>query len=201
MFKIQQETSSPYRLLTLNEQEQQLSGRIEALKGLLKDYLSGNKYYFADIVANLRALVLYKEKSQYDPLLLRIAAIKHLPLPIYVLPERKREETQLFDTIQPIIAVSDIVSFDPITPNTMNIDFQEFLESPSLFYQGQAVSPLTLIEMISTAQSTAHFDQRVSKIADALNDTPIVSGQNTLEYFVIGLSEVIVRLGDCVIHS
>jgi len=201
MFKIKQDTSKQYRLLTPNEQAQQLVDRINALKDLLKGYYSGKKYYLADILANLRSLILYKDKSQYDPLLLRVATIKHLPLPVYVLPERKQEEKQLIETTQPTIAVSDLVSSDPIIPNTKNIDFQEFLENPSLFYDGQTVSPLALIEIISTTQSTAHFDQRVCKIADALNDTPVISGRNTLETFIINLSEVIVKLGDFVIES
>jgi len=55
--------------------------------------------------------------------------------------------------------------------------------------------------MISTTQSTAHFDQRVCKIADALDNTPVILGHNTLEFIIVSLAEVVVSLGDFVFHN
>lgn len=201
MFKIKQETSNHYRLQTPDEQVQQLVARMDALKDLLKGYHSGKRFYLADILANLRSLIFYKDKSHtYDPLLLRVAAIKHSPLPVYVAPESDKRQ-QLTEIPQPTIDLFDFVSFEPVIPYIKRIDFQDFLENPSLFYEGQKVSPLALIEMISTTQSTAHFDQRVCKIADALDDTPVTSGHNTLEFIIISLAEIVVNLGDFVFHS
>jgi len=201
MFKIKQETSNQYRLLTPDEQVQQLVARIDALKDLLKGYHAGKRFYLADILSNLRSLIFYKDKRPtYDPLLLRVAAIKHSPLPVYTTPERD-EQQQFTEIPQPTIDLFAFVSFEPGIPNIKNIDFQEFLENPSLFWEEQTVSPLALLEMISTTQSTAHFDQRVCKIADALDDTPVITGHNTLEFYIISLAEIVVNLGDFVIHS
>ncbi len=200
MFKIQQQTSNQYRLLTPVEQSSQLASRMEALKELLKGYHSGKKFFLADILANLRSLIFYKEGSRtYDPLLLRVAAIRRAPLPVYGPPATDELQKLAADT-RPRIALSDFISLEPAIPNVRQLDFQEFLESPSLIYDGQNVSPLALIEMVSTTQSTAHFDQRVCTIADALDDTPIFSGRNTLESFITNLAQIVLALGDSLIN-
>lgn len=201
MFKIKCATSAQYRLLTAEEQIQGLASRMDALKDLLQGYNSGKKYYLADILANMRSLVVYKQKSQtYDPLLLRVAALKRSELPVYVIP-RLPEIQQSVEPMQQYIAVENFASVEPRVPHTEKVDFQDFLETDSLSYEGQNISPLALIEMVSTTQSTAHFDQRVCRITDALNDTPSIGGHNTLEMFVIGLANLVLELGHVVLSS
>lgn len=193
MFKIKQETSEQYRLLTSQEQEKQLIERMDALEDLLRAYHSGKYYFLEDILANLRSLVFYKDKSTYDPLLFRVAAFKHSPLPVYVAPADD-ELTQVTST-QPTMAVSSSLSFEPVIPWVKNIDFQEFIEKPGILYEGQVVSPLELIEKISNTQSVAHFDQRVPIIVEGLKNTPVIFGHNFLESLIINLSEIVIKLG------
>ena len=81
------------------------------------------------------------------------------------------------------------------------VDFQEFLEKPTLMYEGQRISPLTLIEKMATKQSAAHFDQTVPKVIEGLKDTPILLGENILEHYILTLAELVVKLGRYVLSA
>ncbi len=201
MFKVKQKTSEAYHLLSPLEQEDQLRNRVQALVDLLQGFRAGKTYFFEDILANLRSLVFYKNKSpNYDPLLLRVVAFKHMPLPVYVIPADDALTEHITDS-DPAIADFSSVSFEPIIPCVKMVDFQEFLEKPTLLYEGQQISPLALIEKIATKQSTAHFDQTVPKVVEGLKDTPVILGKNILDHYILILAELVVKLGHYVLSA
>lgn len=199
MFKIKQETTGAYRLLSPVEQEDQLRKRVQALEELLQAFRAGKTHFFEDILANLRSLLFYKSKSpNYDPLLLRIAAFKHMSLPVYVIPVDDALTKHITDSEPAIVDLSS-VSFEPVIPCVRKVDFQEFLEKPTLLYEGQQISPLAIIEKIATTQSTAHFDQRIPLVIEGLKDTPILFGANLLDHYILTLAELVAKLGHYVL--
>lgn len=201
MFKVKQKTSGAYNLLSPVEQEDQLRKRVQALEELLQAFRAGKTHFFEDILANLRSLLFYKSKSpNYDPLLLRIAAFKHMSLPVYVIPVDDTLTKHITDK-EPAIADLSSVSFEPVVPCVKKVDFQEFLEKPSLLYEGQQISPLSLIEQITTTQSTAHFDQRIPLVIKGLKDTPVLLGANILDHYICTLAELVVKLGQYVLSA
>jgi len=201
MFKVKQETSEAYHLLSPLEQEDQLRERVQALVELLQGFRAGKTYFFEDILANLRSLVFYKNRSpNYDPLLLRVVAFKHMPLPVYVIPADDALTEHITDS-EPAIADFSSVSFEPVIPCVKMVDFQEFLEKPTLLYEGQQFSPLAIIEKIATKQSAAHFDQTVPKVVEGLKDTPVLLGENILDHYILTLAELVAKLGHYVLSA
>jgi len=203
MFMLRQETSREYRLLSTEEQAQQLFNSIEALGEMLQDYNAGKAYLFEPILASLRALVYYKIGNRtYDPLLLRIAAFKNISLPVYLIPRENgiRNLTEVLDN-PPVIASLGMATFEPGIPNVKMTDFQEFLEQPILAYNDKFISPLYLIERVASTQSTAHFDQRAPLVLEGLKDTQVFGGQNILKHHILSLAELVVKLGHHVLSS
>ncbi|MFC1694219.1 hypothetical protein ACFL1R_12015 [Candidatus Latescibacterota bacterium] len=204
MFKIKRETSNAHLILSSKDQQEQLRNRVLALQDLLHYFHEGKTYFFEDISANLRSLIFYKNKNpNYDPLLLRVAAFKKITLPVYVMPEyEKHVQSQVADSDEALkLAGLLLVEVKPKIPCVKMVDFQEFVEKPAIFYEGEFVSPLELIERIATTQSTAHFDQRVPRLIEGIKDTPIISGHNILEHYILTLAELVTKLGHSVLDA
>jgi hypothetical protein len=204
LFKMQRNTADKYLILGAKEQEKQLEVRVQALGELVYGFHHGKRYFFEDIVANLRASVFYKSKSgTYDPLLLRIAAFKGITLPVYVIPDDDNRVKILSKTRHenPHFWRFDFARFEPEIPCVKMVDLQEFLEKPAMLYQGEFISPLALIEKIGTTQSTAHLDQRIPHVIQDLKDTPVVFGYNSLEYYVISMADLIVKVANFVLSA
>ena len=203
MFTLQQETSKEHRLLSTEEQEEQLSNSILALGEMLQDYNAGKAYLFEPILSSLRALVYYKiGNKKYDPLLLRIAAFKNMSLPVYVSPREKgiTDLTGILDD-SPEIASMSRATFEPRIPNIIMTDFQDYLEQFILASKDEFVSPLVLIERAANTQSMTHYDQRTPLVLEVLKDTPLFSGQNLLKQHILSLAELVVKLGHHVLSS
>ncbi|MEW6714726.1 MAG: hypothetical protein AB1306_06510, partial [Nitrospirota bacterium] len=141
--------------------------------------------------------------KSYDPLLLRVAAFKKTPLPVYVIPKQDETMDQITAIVEksPTVLNTGSASFEARIPWVKMVDFQEFLETPGLYYQEKPVSPLNLIEMVATTQSAAHFDQRVPCVIEGLKDTPIVFEHNTLKHYVVKLAELTVKLGHLILND
>lgn len=202
MFKMQAATTEDYVILPVKDQEDQLSNRLYALQDMLNALYQGRKYYFEDIVANLRSLIFYKGMSRsYDPLLLRLATFKNLSLPVYIAPGEEDSIQQFIAGIgdPPYFWGLNAAKFKPEIPCVKMVDLQDYLENTVLFYNGQFISPLKLIEMLATTQSVAHFDQRVPKLTEGLKDTPVVFGYNTLEHYILLFAELITKVGTYVL--
>jgi len=203
MFKMKVATTPDYIILDTDKQTEQLKRRVQALEDLLQGFREGKSYFFDDILANLRALIFYKQGSKsYDPLLLRIAAFKHLTLPVYVIPDIEGLTKPLTNgTETPRFADFSLAMPYPELPCVKMVDLQDFLEKPTMFYEGQFLSPLELIEKAATKQSTAHFDQTASQVVEGIKDTPTVFGYNSFEYYCLSLAEVVVKLGRYVLDA
>jgi hypothetical protein len=198
MFKMKVATTDDYIILDANKQAEQLQHRVQALEDLLQSFREGKDYFFDDILANLRVLVFYKQGSKsYDPLLLRIAAFKQLTLPVYVIPDDEHLIEPLIDSTEdmPRFAGFSLAMPYPEIPCVKMVDLQDFLEKPVMFYEGQFLSPLELIEKAATKQSTAHFDQTVPQVIEGIRDTPRVFGYNSLEYYFLSFAEVVAAVG------
>ena len=203
-FKLKRETIDKYYLLSQKEQENQLKNRIISLSDLLKNYYSGKTYYLDDIVANLRSLLFYKKNSKnYDPLLLRIASYKEISLPVYIMPDIDNiAKVLIHEAIhKPLFLGLNIAQLEPEIPCIMLVDFQEYLELPSLYYEGEEISPLSLIEKLATTRSTAHFDQRIPKDIRHIENSPIILGQNSLEYYMLSFAKLTIELGKIVLKK
>jgi hypothetical protein len=204
MFKRKAQPSKDRVSLTLEEQQNQLVGRLRALEELVQEFDKGKRFFFGDIVATLRSLLFYRSKGRnFDPLLLRIAAFKEATLPVYIPPKNE-------DLIgQTIINAKELPEFfgltcatiQPEIPCILLTDFQEYLESPSLFYKGEPISPLSLIGRVADTQSTAHFDQTVPEDVEGIRSTPITFGKNHLEYYIMRLAELTLSLGKKLVES
>lgn len=156
VFRMQQNTTDKYLILGAKEQEKQLEARVQALGELIYGFHHGKRYFFEDIVANLRSSVFYKSKSEtYDPLLLRIAAFKGITLPVYVIPDddNRIENLSKIRHENPHFWGFAFARFEPEIPCVKMVDLQEFLEKPAMLYQGEFISPLALIEKLGTTQS------------------------------------------------
>jgi len=164
----------------------------------------GKKYFFKDIVVNLRSLVFFKTKSKsYDPLLLRLATFKKVTLPIYVVPDEGGQVKKFIMSMEkrPHFWGSNFAKFEPRIPCIKMVDLQEFLEKPALLYEGEFISPLELIEKLGTKQSTAHFDQTVPRVIEDLKDTPTVFGYNSLGHFILSMAELVIKVGRFVLSK
>jgi len=198
MFRRKEQLTTDRLPLTLEEQQNQLMERLRALEELVREFEKGKKFFFGDIAASLRSLLCYTSKGEnFDPLLLRIAAFKEATLPVYIPPKNE----DLID--QTIANAKDIPEFfglacaavKPEIPCILLVDFQEYLEGPSLFYKGEPISPLSLIRKVADTQSAAHFDQSVPKDVEGIKSTPLTFGKNHLEYYFIRLADVTLALG------
>ena len=111
------------------------------------------------------------------------------------------ETRNLLLEASPVVAEVSLARFEPAVPCVEMTDFQDFLEKPALFYDGQLISPLDLIEKAATTQSAAHFDQRSPVVIEGLKDTPVYLGRNILENHILDLAELVVKLGHYVLSA
>jgi hypothetical protein len=199
-FKMKVMTTDDLVILDAQKQEEQLRRRIQALEDLIQSFREGREYFYDDIIANLRSLVYYKPGNKnYDPLLLRIAAFKRLPLPVYVMPDHEDLAPSLVDSTR--FAGLNMVMPQAEIPCVKMVDFQNFLEEPAMFYEGALLSTLDLIEKVANKQSTAHFDQTIPHQIEGIQNTPRVFGYNSLEHYFLSLAEVVAAVGRHVLDT
>ncbi len=204
MFKRKAQPSKDRVSLTLEEQQNQLVGRLRALEELVQEFDKGKRCFFGDIVATLRSLLFYRSKGRnFDPLLLRIAAFKEATLPVYIPPKNEDLIGQTITNAKELPEFFGLAcaTIQPEIPCILLTDFQEYLESPSLFYKGEPISPLSLIGRVADTQSTAHFDQSVPEDVEGIKSTPITFGKNHLEYYIMKLAELTLSLGKKLVES
>lgn len=203
MFPQQQTTSSAHIILSPQQQENDLREIVTDLAEFVSEFQSGRKSRFRYIVPTLRALLLYKANSStYDPLLLRLASFKLATLPVYVSPLNSSTiDDYKINGLYPDFYGLSCPSVVPDPPCTVLVDFQEYLDSPALYYQGQAISPLVLIEKIANTQSIAHLDQRVPLSIEALKQIPVTFTETSLEYYIVRLAKLTTEIAKLLLEK
>jgi hypothetical protein len=193
-FKIKIDTSDKYEIIPIKEQEKQLDKAVTSLEKLIALSISDEGLYIEHILSSLRALLFFKEKSSnYDPLLLRLAAYKEIVLPIWVNPYF----SEINDTT--LLSISCPASINITGSNFKMIDFQEYLESNIIQSSGELLTPLQFIESSSTSRSTAHFDQRVPKTITNIDKVPILNNINSFNRIVLDLASLTVSVAKMIL--
>lgn len=197
-FKIKTSTSNEYEIIPLEKQEEQFQKAIRSLESLINSSIQNEGLHDEHILASLRSLLFYKEKSSnYDPLLLRLATYKEMSLPIWVNPSFSKIE----DSTSLTLSVSCLASIKSTGCNFKMIDFQEYLESNFIKSCGNLLTPLQFIESSSTNRSTAHFDQRIPKTIINIDNAPIVNNKNLFNRILIELANLTVDVGKMIINK
>lgn len=183
-FKIKTDTSGKYELVSLINQEEQLKETMASLEDLITLVIGGKKNHINGILAILRSLLYYNDGKNYDPLLLRIAAIKKVALPIYVNPYFEEHGDDLF------FSISSFASIISTGSNTKRMDFQEYLTSNTIVVNNELYSLLYFIGSASNTKSNAHFDQRIPKEIMAMNHVPTLNEVDIFNRIIIDLSKL-----------
>jgi hypothetical protein len=169
------------RSKTNDEQVDELRAAIATVRHLCGAIQSGEVFLIGSLAATLRSLLFWKQGSQYDPLLLRLAAPQDLPLPVFAFPK--------LPTQPPIVDEAnyhlnlDIASLKRKYPGQELMDIQDALLNSVQIQRvtgvngGKAkVDTLTAIELIAQTANmlgTAHFDSDIGLALDRLRSNSV----------------------------
>lgn len=197
-FKIKSATSSEYILVGEKEQKTQLIDIIDSLKDLINLVNKGKKQHIVHILASLRSLVYYRKgnSSNYDPLLLRLAAHSQVVLPVYthkLFPDITLDDASF--------SISPNAQSIPSDFHTKMIDFQNYLELPSIKIDGNILSLLNFIGNAATTKSTAHFDQRIPKVIRAFDSIPVLHNLTIFDRTIINLALLVINIAQIVLKK
>jgi hypothetical protein len=166
------------------EQVQELRGAIVAIDEFLQRIRSGVAGFADDLVARLRALIYWNPGNRnYNPLLLRFAAQRNLPLPVFAMPQTNRWPKIVGQAEQHL----QVNYPTPIRrfPGQRLMDLQAYLATPIQIDRSGTWTPAaggttgpddrqSVNDVIGDAASTigsAHYDDTVPVALDRLRET------------------------------
>lgn len=197
------------RLKTLEQQFGELVSVVASLRDLSLLVGQGKHYLAGHLATELRALIYWKEsKSNYSPLLIRIAGRLGLPLPIYFFGDREFPPAGM---PEPAMAyTTNAASLIKTLPKQMVGDFQEWLSSLIfVVHVGAEKADFDAIERISAKELILHI-AAVHGAAHYDDDMPLSSevvfglygpGRQQIIDFLLQCSNLVVNLGKFVLHE
>jgi hypothetical protein len=204
-----QQAKKDRRLKSTAEQSKELQNAIVALSDLVGLVSTGKLHLLADIATRLRALVYWDDKprSQYNPLLLRMAGRLALPLPVFAYPDSVTDLDIGDGGPQPVYHFKGYgATVQQTNPKQELMDIQEWLESPAqierfgdllLGTTDGAKRTMTVKEVVlesSTIFGTAHYDDDVLESLDRLRRIKATEVE-MLAMFLISVASTVVGLG------
>jgi hypothetical protein len=164
------------RTKTTEEQVNELRAAIATVQHLCFAIQAGEMFLVLSLATTLRSLLFWKKGSQYDPLLLRLAAIQDLPLPTFAFP-RWAARPSIIDQANYHL-IPDIASLNRKYPGQELMDIQDALLNSVQIQRTQTVgsrkptvdtlTALDLVTQTANMMGTAHFDPDVGLALDRL---------------------------------
>jgi len=129
-----QQAKKHRRLKSAAEQGAELLSATVALSELVRLVSMGKLHLLPDIATRLRALVYWSDnpRSQYDPLLLRMAGRLSLPLPVFAYPDSLTDLDSDNGIPKPVYQFKGYgATVQQTNPNQELMDIQEWLACPA----------------------------------------------------------------------
>ena len=175
----------------------QLVDITDSIKDLIDLINKGKKQHIVHLLSSLRSLIYYRDRSSnYDPLLLRLAAYNEVGLPVYtheLFPDVSLDESSF--------SISPHAKSLPSSFNTKMIDFQNYLESPFINIDGKLLSLLDFIGNAATTKSAAHFDQRIPRVIGAFDNIPVLHNITIFDRTIINLALLVIDMAQIVLKN
>lgn len=168
-----------------DEQIKELSDVINNLEDTYREWLTGKDYLTMSLLALLRSLLCHKiiEKNPkyitYNPLLFRIASIKHLSLPIYARQVKKEIPNNALNILSDNKTLYHITVNEATITKTSNsqilMDFQEWINGEVIIsFENKNPNYYTINDMMLESSNTigaSHFDPDIPIKIDFLKNT------------------------------
>lgn len=198
------------QLLSPEEELRNLREAIGGLRVSLARVRDGGLETVPSIAASLRALVVEQldrrtnlPRRSYSPLLFRVAATHHLPLPVYAAAERTNPKPDVVRDAQFALLAPSISVCKKVESETL-MDLQEAMSCECLLgtWEGDP-GPWDAYKVVKKCAETmggAHYDAAI--------ETPLLQMEacgterfSTRVGFLVGLAEVVIDLGDYIISK
>lgn len=176
-------TKKGRREKTEAEQINELSDVVKNLEDTYREWLTGKDYLTMSLLALLRSLLCHKiveKKSKYityNPLLFRIASIKHLSLPIYARQVNTEIPKNILDISENTLYHVTVNEATMIrTSNSqMLMDFQEWINGEVIItFKDKNPNHYSVNDMLLESSNTigaSHFDSDIPIKIDFLKNT------------------------------
>jgi hypothetical protein len=152
----------PHRPKTLDEQLEELRATTIGLTRLMKNVKKGAREDLGFIAIALRGLLLAPTASAtWNPILLRLANLRSLPLPIYLL-----RPTELPVGGYTARYRSSSASIWRTSARQVVTDLSEYLEAVVMGTQASGATVANLVHKLASSAAPGHFDETVAKILD-----------------------------------
>ncbi|GEO06575.1 hypothetical protein AAE02nite_42390 [Adhaeribacter aerolatus] len=195
------------RLKSVQEQTEELSKVLEPLKYFLQQLKTGNNVFLTSLLPILRSLLFWPDRKSknYKPLLLRIGALKKLPLPVYALHTTKNYDRPDFLNIGYIEYKNNIPSIYKSVRTPQLMDFQEWLHTELIFKPQEPIvlgkNPFRVKDLIFEAANTigtAHYDPDIPIPIDYLKNS-FINEREFFTEFIINISSITLALSKYVL--
>lgn len=180
----------PRRFKSIAEQEKELTNAAQILKEEIVSVEEERKLYRMDVIlALLRGLVCW---DGYDPLLLRLAAVKQLPLPVWGFKTTGITEGPIPNFRYP---GSLHLSLRREFSSQVLLDLQDWLDQPMLVDHHKNVTKKNrdIIREHASTSSIAHYLQHTMESVDRLRRTQS-DGFEFLTLYILKLAKVVACL-------
>jgi hypothetical protein len=157
------------RLRTPQDESVNLEKRLVELQRQLDEYRKGNQLAFDTALSLLPSLIYFKKQhsKDYNPALLRVAAIKRMPLPVFTVPSPPAE---IFDLMNTLVGGHEF-GVKQTTSTQILVDFQAVLIEPCLKLPSASNRIMSLNELLGLIRNyeSNHSSPSFPKVLDELN--------------------------------
>jgi len=179
------------RILSVDEQLEQLRQSIASLSGLFVEVSNGREHFLGHIATDLRALLYYKGNkfitSSYNPLLLRLAGLYGIELPVYFISANPIERFGIMDEATHTIddPLLSTIRFDKKQELGDLCDClgQRVIRVRFSGMEKQEIKGLSLNEVICAVATTigsAHYDEAIPLEVDFIRNLFVGSKEGVL---------------------
>lgn len=165
------------------EQVRELLDVANNLEDIFNNWISGKSYLIMSILAILRSLLCHKiveknvNRTTYNPLLLRVASYRSLPLPVYARPVNEDIPENILEILSKDTLSHLTINEATLTKTSNNqilMDFQEWLNGEVIISYGDKKPFFYSINQIlldsSNTLGASHFDTNVPLKLDFLKN-------------------------------
>lgn len=165
------------------EQVHELLDVANNLEDIFNNWISGKSYLIMSILSILRSLLCHKiveknvNRTTYNPLLLRVASYRSLPLPVYARPVKEDIPENILELLSKNTLSHLTINEATLTKTSNNqilMDFQEWLNGEVIISYGDKKPFFYSINQIlldsSNTLGASHFDTNVPLKLDFLKN-------------------------------
>jgi hypothetical protein len=200
-------TQTGRRHFSAAEQTEHLQAELQTLHHDGQQVVAGHKAFVRKIAGSLRSLIYWQIRKDgslnpsYNPLLLRLAARKNLPLPVFAMPDDRATRPEIVSQAE-IHVINNFPTVGKLFPGQSLMDLQAWMNMPISTERfagllSGAEKELAVKDIIGDVANTmggAHYDEDVPEQLDRLRNFGAYN-QGFVDQFLVMVADTILKLG------